>query len=256
MKKTINHHKTLWLILIMLFSFYALSVKFWQGEVGESYLLYTIEILRWFSVWASVIALIWSMMNLIAINSHKKHADSWITSYNFRIFCAGYNLMAGVIFWSGIFTYGWDSYIMSRIADPLSFSVTLVGHLILPILLTIYCFVYSDFYVSYSYYKKDYFLSLIFPALYGLFMLLHSFYWLHQYRINGISIHDHVTFISPYWFLSWFIYGWWYWAGAILLFGVITLVLILLVNMGNNLSLKHRKVIINHQKHLIIKKKK
>lgn len=252
MKRIINHHKIIWLVVIWLFSFYALSVKFWQGEENESYLLFTIEILKWFSVWSTVIALFWSSLNLIVINN--KYANTWISGYNFRIFSTVYNLMAGIVFWCGIFTYGWDAYIISRTSDPLSFSVTITGHLIIPILLTIYSCIYCDYYVKNSYYKKDFFLSLIFPALYGMFMVFHALYWIHDFKVNDINLEENLGFISPYWFLSWFIYGWGYWFGAMLVFGIITLSLVVTMNLLNNLSLKNRKVKIIEPEYNNIKK--
>lgn len=73
-------------------------------------------------------------------------------------------------------------------------------------------------------------------------MLFRSFYLIHEYKIKGINLYDHLNFISPYWFLSWFIYGWGYWIGAMFLFGVITLSLTLIFNLINNLVLRNCKV--------------
>ncbi|WP_342266444.1 hypothetical protein [Spiroplasma endosymbiont of Villa modesta] len=219
-----------WLILIWLFSFYALSVKFWQGDINLSYLVFIIDILRWFSVWATIISLIWSSWNLFIF--FKKINIRLITNYNFKIFSLVYNLIAGVTFWCGIFTYGWNDYILARLQEPLSFSGTLIGHLVIPILLTIYSIIYRDYCViNRTYYKKDFWLVLIFPFLYSIFMLFRSFYLIHQYKIKGININDYLDFISPYWFLSWFIYGWSYWILSMLFFGIITLVLTLIINL-------------------------
>lgn len=156
LQKLIIRHKIIWLILIWSLSFYVLSVKFWQGDNEVSYWVFTIDILRWFSVWATVIALLWSLSNLFIINS--KFNDNCITNYNFRIFSVVYNLMSGIIFWCGIFKYGWNDYIVVRAANPLSFSYCLIGHLIIPILLISYAMIYSDYYViSHIYYKKYFF---------------------------------------------------------------------------------------------------
>ncbi len=244
-KKTFYHKKNLIvkliiLILIWLLSFYVLSVKFWQGDFNVSYWIFIIDILRWFSVWATIISLIWSSWILFFLI--KKNNIQLITSYNFKAFSLVYNLMAAIIFWCGIFMYGWNEYIAKRTEEPLSFSGTLIGHLIIPILLLIYFIIYCDYFkINQTYYKKDFWLVLIFPFLYAIFMLFRSFYLIHQYKIKGINLNDHLVFISPYWFLSWFIYGWGYWIGSMLFFVIITLFLTLIVNTINNLIVKKNK---------------
>lgn len=244
-KKIVSHKKNLIIklvltILIWLLSFYTLSVKFWQGDINVNYWIFIIDILRWFSVWATIIALIWSSWNFLILI--KKNNVQLITSYNFKTFSLVYNLMAGIIFWCGIFTYGWNDYIVKRTYEPLSFSATLIGHSVIPILLIIYFIVYCDYFeINRTYYKKNFWLVLIFPFLYAIFMLLRSFYLLHQCKIRGINVDQHLDFISPYWFLSWFVYGWGYWIGSMLVFLIIILVLALIINTFNNLIIKKVK---------------
>ncbi|APE75305.1 hypothetical protein [Spiroplasma citri] len=242
MKNKIFLKKKKWIILIWLLSFYTLSVKFWKGDDNNgNYWIYMIEILRWFSVWATVIAFIWSSLNLFILNN--KIYINWINSYNFKIYSSVYNIMAGIVFWCGIFTYGWNDYIFERLKYPLSFSVTLLGHLVIPILLAFYSIIYSDYYViNKKYYKKDFFLVLVVPSLYYLWMLVRSFY-LIKYIYNGINLSKHLNYISPYWFLSWFIYGWGYWFGAILFFMIITLILTFILNIINNYYILKKNIL-------------
>lgn len=178
----------------------------------------------------------------VQLYDQKKNNIQLITSYNFKSFSLVYNLMTAIIFWCGIFTYGWNEYIVKRTEEPLSFSGTLIGHLIIPILLLIYFIIYCDYFkINRTYYKKYFWLVLIFPILYAIFMLFRSFYLIHQYKIKGINLNVHLDFISPYWFLSWFIYGWDYWIGSMLFFVIITLFLTLIINSINNLIVKKNK---------------
>lgn len=230
---------TIIIFIIWILSTYTLSAKYWDNVIndGANYFTYMITILKWFSVWATLIAFLWSTLNLIFIKEKITKYQPWIKNYNFKIFTIAYNVMAGIIYWSGLFTYKFQELVPNPIINPLAFSYSLMGHTIIPILLMLYLIISREKINNKLFYQKDIFYSLIYPSLYALVATIRSLilyiYWSNYYKNNSTLNH-----LFAYWFLNWITYGWTILFAGIIVSAIITLTTVTLLNIINNIIWK------------------